>query len=327
MNIFKNLYALVFVCLLLQNGIAATNLVAIMPVEEQFQKVLEGIRSELGSNYHIDLIDINKTSKTDEIANKCKSADAKALILMDSKAVNAAIDLQKYDSSFQVIPKFVMMTLMINTTTKGLLNVSGITFEVPAYTLVTNFRIISQKDFSRVGVFYRKSFTSSIEEASRLLGKEQISLNAVCVDCEKAEKPTTQDAINIMRREFDRMRKTQKVDIFLLLADNLIINNKSISEFWLDKVKNNRYPVIAPLDMLANPKIALAMFTADPDLTQLGSQAANQIIDHFENDLIMSDIGFEKTISIKSTLNVNVAKELGWKLKEEKLYRINTIIK
>jgi hypothetical protein len=321
------IYTLILFCILVQNGLAVTNLVAIIPAEEQFQKVLDGLRSELGTNYHVDMIDINKTTKTEDIASTFKNSGAKALVLMDSKAVKMALELQKFDSSFITIPKFVMMTLMVDVTTKGLSNISGITFEVPAYTLITNFRIISQKDFSRVGIFYRKSFLGSIEEASRLLGKEQFTLNSICIDCEKSDKSTPEDAIKIMSKEFDKMRKAKSVDIFLSLADNLVINNKSISEFWLSKVKKQRYPVIAPLDMLANPQIALAMFTAYPDLTQIGTQAANQIIDHFENNLPMNEIGFEKTISIKSTLNANVAKELNWKLKEEKLNRINTIIK
>jgi uncharacterized protein YnzC (UPF0291/DUF896 family) len=41
----------------------------------------------------------------------------------------------------------------------------------------------------------------------------------------------------------------------------------------------------------------------------------------------MKKIGFEPTISIKSTLNIHVADELGWDLKNEKLRRITTIIK
>jgi hypothetical protein len=298
-----------------------------MPILDQFQKVLDGIRNELGSDYNIDVIDIDKVENVEEIANRCKSIDANALILMDIKAVNTIVDLQKRDSTFISIPKFVMMTLMADITTKELSNVSGITFEVPAYTLVTNFRIISQKDFSRVGIFYRKSFTKSIEEASRLLEKEQISLNAICVDCDQKNEATPSDAIKIMNKKYAIMRKAKSIDVFLLYADNLIVNENSIVSFWIDKVKSGKFPVVAPLDILASPEIGLAMFTADPDLTQLGSQAANLILDYFENHIPIDQIGFEKTISIKTTLNLQIANELGWKLKEEKLSRINKIIK
>jgi len=33
-------------------------------------------------------------------------------ILMDTKAVNAALELEKYDSAFKAMPKFVYMTLL-----------------------------------------------------------------------------------------------------------------------------------------------------------------------------------------------------------------------
>lgn len=75
---------------------------------------------------------------------------------MDTKALSLALELQKYDSAFTALPKFVLMTLQVKSMAKGLSNTAGITFEVPLYTLVTNFRIISQNDFFKVGIFYRK---------------------------------------------------------------------------------------------------------------------------------------------------------------------------
>ena len=306
---------------------AKTNVMAFMPADTQFQTVLAGIRAELDTTYSIDVIDMSKQFNINEAANTCKKKNVKALILMDRKAILAAQDLQKTDSAFVSMPKFVYMTLMVEATTRDLSNVAGIKFEVPIYTLATNFRIISQKDFSRVGIFYRKSCSSYIEKAKKLLSKEQFSLQAVCVDCQQNEKTTVQGALKVMKKSFDKMVKEQGSEVFLVLADNLVINNASLGEFWLGKVKKKKIPVIAPLDMLASSKISLAIFTADPDLPQLGAQAANQIIEFFENETPLESIGFEPTISIKSTLNQNVAKKLGWKLKAEKLGRINKFVK
>jgi hypothetical protein len=313
--------------LLIATSQAKTNMMAFMPAGAQFQTVLAGIRAELDTTYTIDVVDMSKPVKIEEVAEKRRKNNIKALILMDIKAVRAVQDLQKTDSAFESMPKFVYMTLMVEATTMGLSNVAGINFEVPIYTLVTNFRIISQKDFSKVGIFYRKSYSSSIEEAKKLLSKEQFSLQTVCVDCEQNEKTTVQDVLKVMKKTFDKMVKEKGSEVFLVLADNLVVNNTSLTEFWLEKVKKKKVPVIAPLDMLASLQIGLAVFTADPDLPQLGAQAANQIIEFFENGTPLESIGFEPTISIKSTLNQNVAKELEWKLKAEKLGRINKVIK
>jgi|WetSurMetagenome_2_1015567.scaffolds.fasta_scaffold13409_3 ABC-type uncharacterized transport system substrate-binding protein len=308
-------------------GMAKTTMMAFMPADTQFQTVLAGIRAELDTSYAIGVVDMSKPFTVQEVAKKCRNNDVKGLILMDRKAILAAQDLQKTDSAFATMPKFVYMTLMVEASTKGLSNVAGIKFEVPVYTLVTNFRIISQKDFSKVGIFYRKSYSNSIEEAKKLLSKEQFSLQTVCVDCEQTEKTTPQDALKVMKKSFDKMVKEQGSEVFLVLADNLVVNNASLTEFWIEKVKKKKVPVIAPLDMLASAQIGLAVFTADPDLPQLGAQAANQIVEFFENETPLKTIGFEPTISIKSTLNQAVAKEIGWKLKADKLGRINKMIK
>lgn len=305
---------------------APINLAALIPDEKKFQAVLEEIRDQAGPAYHIDVIDVNKNLDVKTISRQCASIRAAGLILMDTKAVNIALELQKCDSAFIAMPKFVFMTLQAEMTSAGLSNTAGITFEVPFYTLVTNFRIISQKDFSRIGIFYRKSFTRSIEETRKLLGKEQIAISSVCVDCDQSSKASTENTLAVMNGSWERLVEKEKVEAFIIPADNLIVNSKALAEFWNGKIREKKIPVIATIDLLASEKFGAAVFTADPDLMQLGNQGANQIVEHFENNIPMNKIGFEPTISIKSTLNEHIADELGWKLKKEKLGRITTII-
>jgi hypothetical protein len=309
------------------HGVPASsiNLVALMPAEGRFQTVLEEIRDQAGHKYAFHVIDINKKPSVKAVADQCVSVRAAGLILMDTKAVKTALELQHYDSTFRMLPKFVFMTLQAELTAGGLSDKAGITFEVPLYTLITSFRIISQKDFSKVGIFYRNSF--AVEESRKHLEKEQITMSAVCVDCDHSKNTSVENALSIMNGSLDRMVEQEKVEVFVVPADNLIVNAKSLAEFWKGKIKKKRIPVIAMIDLLASAQFETAVFTADPDLTLLGDQAANQIVEHFENNVPMEKIGFEPTISIKSTLNAHVADELGWKLKNEKLGRVTTIIK
>jgi hypothetical protein len=328
MNLLKVVCGVAFLSFMARGAQSSSiNLVALMPAEGRFQTVLEEIRDQAGPGYHFSVIDINKNPTVKTIADRCKSNGAAGLILMDIKAVNAALELQKYDSTFRALPKFVFMTLLAELSTAGLSNKAGITFEVPVYTLVTTFRIISRKEFSRIGIFYSKSFTRSIEESKRLLEKEQISIISVCVDCNQNQKASVDNALVLMNDSLDRMVAKEKVEAFIIPADNLIVNSQSLVELWIGKIKKKHIPVIATIDLLASPKFGAAVFTADPDLTQLGNQAANLIAEHFENKTSMGKIGFEPTISIKSTLNTHVAEDIGWKFKDEQLGRITTIIK
>ncbi len=319
--------AISFLSLMAVHAQAALQLVALMPAEGQFLVALEGIRTQAGAEYAIDVINMKKNPAVVDVANRCKAVHVKGLIIMDTRAVIMAQELQKYDTAFLRIPKFALMTLMAASTAEGLSNVAGVTFEIPLFTLVTHFRIISQKDFSTVGIFYRHPFEAMIEESKKLLEKEHITLHAVCVDCKKNGKITLQTALDVMIKSFVEIIDKKKSEVLIAPTDNFILNTRSLDKFWIGTVKKMKIPVIAPLDILASEEFSVAVFTADPDLIQLGAQSANQIVEHFENGTPMGKIGFEPTISIKSTVNVKVASELGWKLKEEKLGRINTIIK
>jgi hypothetical protein len=163
---------------------ALTNIAVLYPAKDQFSVAFEAMKSELASRYALISINISEDQKIEEISALCKKSNVSALVLMDSKAVAKAKELQNSDSFFVSLPKFVLMTLSAQVETKGLTNASGIAFEVPGYTLITNFKIISQIDFSNVLVFYRSTVSSSnIEDAKKALAKEQITLDAICVDC------------------------------------------------------------------------------------------------------------------------------------------------
>ena len=298
-----------------------------MPVEGKFLTLIEEMRKQAGGDYHFTTIDMNKSVSIKEIADQCKSNDVRALILMDTKAIKVALEMERFDSSFKSLPKFALMTLMVESTVRGLSNIAGIKFEVPFYTIITNFRIISEKDISKVGIFYRKSFTGVIEESKKYLSREGITICPVCVDCDGKQKADPENALKIMNASLNKLIIDDKIDLFLIPADNLIVNSNSLVKFWINKIKRMKVPVVAPLDMLASEKLGTAIFAADPDLLQLGMQAVSLINEHFENNTPMEKIGFEPTISIKSTLNMRVAREIEWKIKKDKLGRITTIIK
>jgi hypothetical protein len=318
------LWLLWAVCIVAEvKGDNRTVIVALLPAEGNFLTVLDGLRGELGEKYRIDVVDMKKPPSVKELGASFRSANGSALVLMDSKAVALARELQASDSSFNAVPKFVVMTLMAELTARGLQSVAGIKFEVPGYTLITNFHIISQNDFSRVGVFYREQFKESVEEARKTLAKEKVEIEAVAVD----RLGRDEDEIEkILKSSLKKMTEERHVEVIWLLADNALINAKNIGSFWAGAVKKKKIPVIAPLEQFASPAIGVAVFTADPDYAQLGVQCANQIVDVVENGKPVGEIGFEPTISVKTTLNTKVAKKLGWEFKTEKLNRVNKII-
>jgi hypothetical protein len=304
--------------------IAKTSLVALMHCNETFTSALNGIRNEIGSEYEITILDVDKVKDVAVLNEQIKKINPQALILMDIKAIRFCEEVVKVNNNVQALPKFILMTLQVEQSAKKLKNVCGVRFEVPAYTLLTQFRQISGKDFSKVGIFYRNFFTPTIEEAKRLLAKEKIEVMGICIDCDQKNQLTSEKAVSIMKKRLKEF-KVNKVEVFWIPADNLIVNVASFVELW-QPLKRDKYPIIVPLENLASIQTDMGIFAATTSSPELGAQVGSQIIEMFENETPVEDIGFEPLIRVNSVLNMEVAKSIGWTVNKEKLNKVNKIL-
>jgi hypothetical protein len=290
-----------------------TSIVALMHGKETFTAALNGIMDGLGSEYDITICNIDKLKDITAINDLIIQTAPQALIIMDVNAIKLCEELQIINKDIQSLPKFLLMTLQAEQSSRNLKNICGVKFEVPAYMLITQFRFISEKDFSRVGIFYRKYFTETFEESQRLLKKEKIELIGICIDCEESDQLTEERAASIMKKRTKELI-SKSVDVFWIPADNLIINLESYVQVW-KPIKYKKYPVLVPLENLANLQTNLGIYAAIPSFSDLGAQVANQIIEHFERGVSVNDIGLEPLIDVKSVINSDVAKSIGWKIK------------
>jgi ABC-type uncharacterized transport system substrate-binding protein len=130
-----------------------------------------------------------------------------------------------------------------------------------------------------------------------------------------------------MENYFSKHGSSSNIDAYWVLADNYVINAQSLVKFWIKKVKGSKKPIIAPIEMLASSKIGAAVFTADPDYFLLGVQLAGQILQVLEEDTGLDEIGFEPPISVKTVVNLQVAEDIGLDLDQERLNKVNKIVK
>jgi len=325
--IIKKLWPIAFIFALLAaaDSSAQKQVLAIMPVNDYFNRALGALKSELGNGYTITVVELSATIDTAQVCARFKKVRPAAIILMDNKAISLCKSLIKKDTSLAAIPKFGLMALQLGQALEDVPNSCGISFEVPAYTLITRFRAVSEKDFSRVGVFYRKRFSKEIEEGKTLLAKEQISLIGHCLDCEATESINAQQALDKMKKTFKDFVKKDKVEVLWLISDNLVVNTRALQDFWLKRVQQSKLPVVASIENLVNPSINAGIFAADPDYEQLGVQSAGQVVQVLEEGTLPSSIGIEKLISIKSVLNRVKEKEIGWQIRKDRLSRIDKV--
>ncbi|KMQ49932.1 hypothetical protein CHISP_3146 [Chitinispirillum alkaliphilum] len=303
----------------------SVSFVALMPSSENFKLALRGIEDELMGEYEIEVIDVDKVSP-EEAFDLASKYDPSALILMDAKAVRFAEHFQNENEKFVQMPKFVLMTLQVEKTAKNLENTVGIRFEVPGYTTFTNFRIISERDFSKVGVFYRKDFQEDIMESQRLLAREEIEIISYCLDCDNSGSELSErDALRGLNAGWRQMRR-DGVEVLWMLADNAILNAATLRDFWIRTIASRRIPVVVPLERFVETSANLGVFVTQPDYLHMGSQLAGQIFQFFEDGEELENIGFEPLISITSVLNANRANRIRWGLDSERLGRVDRIL-
>jgi hypothetical protein len=303
---------------------AAIRLLAITPNGEAFMQALEGLESDLGDKYEVRRLDATLPNAADSLRGLVRAFSPQGLILMDSKAIVLAKEMGK-DKAFARLPKFVTMTLKAEGAIQGLDSVAGIKFEVPAYTIFVNLRILSQRDYRKVGVFYRQCFSAFVEESRKFLAKENIELAGECLDCGVAGKLSPGAVSGKLRESMSRLA-SQKTDVIWMLADNTLVNETTLKGFWLTYFKEYGLPVVVPLPNLASLELNLGMFGVWPDYRQLGMQAAQQIIQVFESGESPGKLGLEPLVSVQTVINLDMAQRVKWDLNKDKLYRVNSVL-
>jgi hypothetical protein len=319
------LFGLLFIGCMAARPLAAIRLLAITPNGEAFMQALEGLKSDLGDQYEVRRFDATLTNAADSLRGLARAFSPQGLILMDSKAIVLAKEIGAGSAAFARLPKFVIMTLKAEGAIQGLDSVAGIKFEVPAYTIFVNLRILSRRDFRKVGVFYRQSFSVFVEESRKFLAKENIELAGECLDCGVAGKLPPGAVSGKLRESMSRLA-SQKTDVIWMLADNTLVNETTLKGFWLTHFKEYGLPVVVPLPNLASLELNLGMFGVWPDYRQLGMQAAQQIIQVFESGESPGKLGLEPLVSVQTVLNLDMAQRVEWDLNKDKLHRVNSVL-
>lgn len=294
-------------------------LTVLMPKGEKFEKVYSGIKEEMDGEYPLSIV-----YSEEDIAENVKAIEKSnpgAIIIMDNSSVKTLKAYQSKNGS--EIPVFATMMLQVENSVKGLQNISGIKFEIPAFTVFSNLKYISKGDFKTVTVFYRKNFAQLIKSSQKMLSRENISLNAKCIDCEENIKP--KKIYKRLKNLLEEAEDENKLDVVWVLADNVILTPKLMKKFWIKKVVKKKVPVVVPLDGWVNPKMKFGMLAFNPDYPRLGGQISQMVREVFENESSTEEIGFEELISVYGVLNSKMAKKIKWQLEDENLDRLQKV--
>ena len=204
---------------------ALIKLAVLMPEGDKFNETYEGLFEELEEEYEISKVMLNSEKPEENIA-ELEKINPVGIVLMENKSLKVARKFQKESEILKNKPIFPVMALQLEQSIEGLNNVTGIKFEIPAYTIFSNVKYISKKKFKYVLTFYRSSFQPLIDQSKKMLAKENLVLNAICVDCD-GENMSPKKLSKRLKKLFKKADKKDEADIVWVLADNVLLKIQS----------------------------------------------------------------------------------------------------
>ncbi len=306
-------FIVTLIFLLLAPRVSAATVMAVSFDAEEMRVVKETLAKDLNKHRMVDVV-IRKDSDYSEFVAAIRQNKPDFIALLDNKAVNFMKKLEELkEPEFARIQAAATMALNLRQVLQSSKRISGIAYEVPAFTTITKFRSLISRPIVRVLAPYRSSeFSSMMTEARLQLQKEGIELVGVDVEVEGREV----SAINkVVEKMLTEASDGKKFDAILVPSDNIILNKEAFRTIWLPKARSVKLPFLCNIEKFVSKDFDFCTFAAYPDLVPLGHQLAEQISEALDNGTAVADLGVDYLIGVQLSLNLQRARTIELPLK------------
>lgn len=246
----------------------------------------------------------------DTFASALAKAPPTTLALFDNKFLDNAI---RYNRAQPAVKDRLRGVALLGLNLPAMLanneDFTGIAYEVPGYILIRRFRALVNRPVRNVLVYYRASiFSERIAQTREQLAAEGITLHAKDVEVHGENQEDIEKflAANLANDS----RNTQSYDVFWVMLDSYLINQKTFGEYWQPAAKRARIPFITETDQLAQADFDFATYAVSPDLLSMAAQAS-QMIQAIAEQPMARKPEIESLVSVNEFLNLRKAKQLG----------------
>jgi hypothetical protein len=290
-----------------------------MPRTPQAAEVWTGLRDELGADFKLVAVEVTGRDSAPVIGEGLRRHRPDAIVLMNNPTLAAYREVQRRSAEKRFPPAVVVMTSFLVQRPKGLVATTGISYEVPLITVVTNLRRLMAKPITRVGIVARSSLLGFVRHQAELAAREQISVHVE----EVSAQPNSAEIKRALRRA-----KRFGVDALWILNDNQTLNPDLIESAWLPGMNERPWvPAIVGAAPLVAPSIGFGTFAVLPDHTALGAQAANMLLDLADNDWVLpEDDEVELPLSTLATIDLPQARR-RFALRSNALQMVDRVLK
>jgi hypothetical protein len=287
-----------------------------MPETEQTKEVWTSLADELGREFDLIALSVNDRNSAASIAQGIERHRPSALVLMNNPTVAAYRNYQSAASARRFPPSVIVMSSFLDGQRDWPSAATGISYEVPLITVVTNLRKLVAKRIDRVGVILRAPLAGFVSRQASLAALEQTQVIREVV----SEAPNSSEIKRALRNLKER------VDALWVLNDDRLLTGKLIAEGWLPGLNERPWvPNIVGAQSLVSPAQSFGTFAVLPDHAALGVQAANLVFDLADNDWHVPARGAELPVSTTTTVDLPQVLE-RFALREGALAQVDRIL-
>ena len=295
----------------------ARAILVIMPETRQTKEVWTGLSDELGKEYDLIALRGDPDQVTATIARGIERYRPSGLVLMNNPTVAGYRRYQRQYPQLRFPPTVIVMSSFLEGRPVQLSAATGISYEVPLITVVTNLRKLIATPIDRVGVIHRPGLRGFVHRQATLAEREQTRVVAE----EVSLVPNASEIKHALRK------LKQKCDVLWVLNDDRLLTPRLIADAWLPGLNEAPWvPSIVGAASLVSPERSFGTFAVLPDHTALGSQAATLMLDIADHEWEVSDS--EQTqlpLSTTTTVDLPQVKE-RFQLRKDALSQVDRVL-
>jgi hypothetical protein len=300
---------------ILTAGTGPRTILVCMPDTPQTREVWRGLSDELGQEFRLVAVAVESRKDSDIIAKGIQTHSPSALVLMNNPTV-AAYRTYASSSGTARLPSVVVMTSFLDGGSLRALGATGISYEVPLITAVTNLRKVLASSVERVGVAYRAPLAPFVRREVELARREKIQV----VERSLSEEPNPSEIKQALRE------LKQASDALWVLNVDRVLTPQLISQGWLPGLNERPWrPTIVGVSSLVSTSLALGTLAVMPDHTALGVQAANLVYDIADNEWRIPDAFTQLPLSTNTAFDLHHASE-RFQVKQGALAQVDKVL-
>ncbi len=293
----------------------APTIAVFMPRTAQAMEVWTGLRDELSKDFHIVAVEV-RGRDLDVLAEGLRRHRPSAIVLMNNPTLAAYREFQARAPKKRFPPALVVMTSFFVEQPRAT-STTGISYEVPLITVVTNLRKLIAAPIRRIGIVTRPTLRGFVQKQVDLAARE----HTVALIEEVSVKPNAAEIKRALRR------LKEDCDAIWILNDDQLLTPRLITDGWLPGMNERPWvPAIVGAASLVVPEMGFGTFAVLPDHTALGTQAANMILELADNHWVLpDDMDVELPLSTLSTIDLVQARE-RFALRPEALHMVDRVL-